>query len=153
MFYFNIFQGDFQYGDERSLALEQKAPLFENDYTHFFFLKEKVTKRSKKPKRFYRFTSCYQTIASYRAAPRYDFHSQVRKNHAEQPPHLAVKARLFITARAKNPHAHMRVSASEPQQFICSHNLHAEFRQAVFADTSSFYSIISGVRRKRLLRK
>lgn len=25
------------------------------DYTHFFFLKEKVTKRSKKPERFYRF--------------------------------------------------------------------------------------------------
>jgi hypothetical protein len=49
IFYFSIFQGDFQYGDEISLALEQKAPLFENDYTHFFFLKEKVTKRIKKP--------------------------------------------------------------------------------------------------------
>ena len=23
----------------------------------------------------YRFVSCYQTVASYRAAPRYDFHS------------------------------------------------------------------------------
>ena len=53
------------------------------------FLKER--KRSKKPKRFYRFVSCYQTVASYRAAPRYDFHSQVRKNHAEQPPQIAVK--------------------------------------------------------------
>ena len=90
------------------------------------FLNE--TKRSKKPKRFYRFVSFYQTIASYRAAPRYDFHSQVRKNHAEQPPHLAVKARLFITAKTKTSSTRKSVSASEPQHFAYSHSLHAEFR-------------------------
>ena len=100
----------------------------------------------------YRFVSFYQTIASYRAAPRYDFHSQVRKNHAEQPPQIAVKARLFITAKTKALSAHMRVSASEPQHFVYSRSLHAEFCHAVFADTSSFHSYISGVRRKRLLR-
>ena len=82
----------------------------------------------KKPKRFYRFVSFYQTVASYRAAPRYDFHSQVRKNHAEQPPQIAVKARLFITAKIKALSAHMRVSASEPQHFVYSRSLHAEFR-------------------------
>ena len=90
------------------------------------FLKER--KRSKKPKRFYRFVSCYQTVASYRAAPRYDFHSQVRKNHAEQPPHLAVKARLFIMSRTISPSTCKNVSASEPQHFVHSRSLHAEFR-------------------------
>ena len=69
-----------------------KAYGFQNYYTNFFSLREKVTKRGKKPKRFYRFVSFHQTIATYRAAPRYDFHSQVRKNHAEQPPQIAVKA-------------------------------------------------------------
>ena len=81
----------------------------------------------------YRFVSYYQTIASYRAAPRYDFH--LRKNHAEQPPPIAVKARLFITARIKALSAHMRVSVSEPQHCAYSRSLHAEFCHAVFADT------------------
>ena len=62
----------------------------------------------------YRFVSFYQTVISYRAAPRYDFHSQARKNHAEQPPQIAVKAQLFITAKAINSSTRGNVSASEP---------------------------------------
>ena len=81
------------------------------------------------------------------------FYLHLRKNCTEQPPHLAVKARLFITARTANSFTRMRVSASEPQHFAYSHSLYAEFRQAVFADASSFHLGISGVRRKRLLRK
>ena len=118
-------------------AQERKAPLlkglgtkgyaFRNYYNPLFLLTRKARKRIKNLSGFIAF--CFhQTVASYRAAPRYDFHSQVRKNHAEQPPQIAVKARLFITAITKASSAHMNVSASEPQHFVYSRSFHAEFR-------------------------
>ena len=138
-------------GSRGTKSFGKKAYGFLNYCIQLFLFERKRLQKEAKTLQVYRFVSFYQTIASYRAAPRTNFHSQARKNCTEQPPHLAVKARLFITARDKTPHAHMRVSASEPQHFPYSRSLHAEFRQAVFADTSIFHSYISGVRRKRLL--
>ena len=62
------------------------------------------------------------------------------------------KSSVIYYGEKKASSTHMNVSASEPQHFPYNHSLHAEFCHAVFAETSSFYSYISGVRRKRLLR-